>query len=658
MSSVGFSRLYALGFGSGCKSMCGIAGIYSVSKAESVRKMLAAMRHRGPDDSGLFSDERCALAQARLSIIDTSSAGHQPMASGDGLIQLVFNGELYNYQAERAALTAKGHRFISSSDTEVVLRLYEEYGEGCFAHLRGIFALAIYDRRKGPGREQLLLARDQFGIKPLLYAQRDGAFVFASELKALLASNMVERRVDTHSLRQLLSLGSVYQPATLVESVLALPPAHIMRVDRGGVSIQRYWSYGLDRVTGLRQLSYPEQVERFAEVLKESVRLQMVADVPVGAFLSGGVDSSLIVALMTRETGGHVKTFSVGFEDGANAIDESHEAADVARFLGTDHTRVLVTADDIVKKLEHFVFGLDQPSVDGLNSYFISQAAAQGVTVSLSGTGGDELFLGYPWFAAVQTEVNRQPKSSLNSLFSRMSRKLPSLNREIRARGFGVDEDIFFREAFGRQYHCFGPKQAFDLLSVVRRAETQCVPFASELAPCDTMHESHTLERASVLCLNSYTQNQLLRDIDACSMTHSLEVRVPFLDVEVANFAFSLPPMSKLAISPRTLNPTASYDESGVKRIVCDAARKYLPEEFFAKRAKRGFSMPYNFWLQGVLANTLKDSLSEESVKKSGLFDPKYVTKVYREYLEGSRPWSHPWLLMIIELWNRRVLNS
>lgn len=638
--------------------MCGIAGSFGAPNADAVQKMVVAMHHRGPDDLGMFADDACALGHARLSIIDISSGGHQPMASEDGLIQLVFNGEIYNYQTERTDLSARGRRFLTSSDTEVVLRLYEEYGDACFARLRGIFAIAIYDRRKGPGKEQLLLARDQFGIKPLLYAQRDGALVFASELKALLASNMVARRVDTRSLQQLLSLGSVYQPATLVEGVLALPAAHMMRVDRGGVRIQRYWSYGLDRVAGLRQLPYPEQVECFAEVLKESVRLQMVADVPVGAFLSGGVDSSLIVALMAREAGGHVKTFSVGFEDGANTTDESHEAAEIARLLETDHSRVVVTADDMVKRLDHFIFSIDQPSVDGLNSYFVSHAAAQSVTVSLSGTGGDELFLGYPWFAAVDAEFERASQSTLSTLVSRISRKLPMLDRRLRTRGFGTGGDTAFREAFGRQYHCFGPDAAFRLVAAGLRDGIRIVSLADELGPCDELPDGLPLDRASALCMNGYTRNQLLRDIDACSMAHSLEVRVPFLDVEVANFAFSLPVDSKLAIGPRTLDPTASYVESGVKRIVCDVARKYLPADFFSARAKRGFALPYADWLRGPLADVLGETLSKESVAKAGLFDPLAVAEVYQGFLGGRRPWSQPWLLMVIELWRRRVLQD
>jgi len=622
-----------------------------------LRQMVTAMNHRGPDDFGVYVDDVIALGQARLAIIDTTAGGHQPMASADGRIQVVYNGEVYNFRSERAQLEAKGYQFQTASDTEVVLKLYEEYGRHFLTRLRGIFALAVYDRRRGPGKEELLLARDQFGIKPLLYAQVNGAWVFASELKALLASGMVPRRVDSGSLQQLLSLGSVYQPATLIQGVAALSPAHMLHIDRKGARLERYWSFGLDRVTGLRQASYAEQVDLFATALTESVRLQMVADVPVGAFLSGGVDSSLIVALMAREAGGHIKTFSVGFEDGANAADESHEAAVVARLLDTDHTRVVVTAEDMVNHLDRFILGIDQPSVDGLNSYFVSHAASQGVTVSLSGTGGDELFLGYPWFANVQNAVDHGSPPLPRTMVGRVMNRLPFLGRRSHFDVRANDSGVAFREAFGRQYHCFGPDAAHGLLAGERRQGLRIVPLAEDLAPCDELPEGLPLDRASVMCLNGYTRNQLLRDIDACSMAHSLEVRVPFLDVRIADFAFSLPVASKLAMSDRTLDPAASYSESGVKRVVCDVARKYLPADFFDARAKRGFALPYADWLRGPLAGVLADTLSRTSVVRAGLFDPSAVEQIHQDFLSGRRPWSHPWLLMVTELWRRRVLQ-
>lgn len=634
--------------------MCGIVGIFCKPDTNSIMQMVAAMHHRGPDDSGLYLDHKVGLAQARLAIIDTTIGGHQPMASENGLIHIAYNGEVYNFRSERNLLESKGHHFKTQSDTEVVLKLYEEFGETFLQHLRGIFALAIYDKREGHGKEKLLLARDQFGVKPLLYCEINGALIFASELKALLASGVVPRKVDSESLQQLLSLGSVYQPRTLVEGVKALPPAHFMVVDSTGTKLQRYWSYGIDRVPGLRQLPYLEQVEQFRVALTESVKLQMVADVPVGAFLSGGVDSSLIVALMARETGGHVKTFSVGFEKGANATDESFEAESIARFLGTDHTRVLVTAKDMVAHLDRFVSGLDQPSVDGLNSYFVSHAASQGVTVSLSGTGGDELFLGYPWFANIKNGIDNAFPARENSFARRL---VSRLNLIKRSHGVGVDSAAF-SETFGRQYHCFGPAAAHDLLSPARRRSVSARSFADDLMQCDELPSGELLDRASVFCLNGYTRNQLLRDIDACSMAHSLEVRVPFLDVRLMDFALSLPVESKLRMSSRTLDPNASYAESGVKRIVCDVAQKYLPPDFLTARAKKGFALPYADWLKGPLAEVLADTMSMESVAKAGLFDPASVDRVRKDFLEGRRPWSHPWLFMVTELWRRQVLQD
>jgi asparagine synthase (glutamine-hydrolysing) len=332
-----------------------------------------------------------------------------------------------------------------------------------------------------------------------------------------------------------------------------------------------------------------------------------------------------------------------------DAFDESHEAAEVAKLLETDHTRVLVTADDMTAHLERFIVGLDQPSVDGFNSYFVSYAASQGVTVSLSGTGGDELFLGYPWFANVQTHVNGGSPTSL----SRMMERWPWMNRLARK---PPTDSTTFREVFGRQYHCFGPETAHNLLSSHQKVGIRSRSFAEELTPCDELTDVDLLDRSSVLCLNGYTRNQLLRDIDACSMAHSLEVRVPFLDVKIVDFAFSLPVASKLAMSERTLDPLSSYTESGVKKIVCDVARKYLPLEFFA-RSKRGFGLPYERCMKGPMAEVLQDTLSRDAVTKAGLFDPTTAERIFREFNAGRRPWAHPWLLMIAELWRRKVLE-
>jgi asparagine synthase (glutamine-hydrolysing) len=619
--------------------MCGIAGVFGAREPEMVQAMLGKLHHRGPDDEGIYTDERVSLGHRRLAIIDTSSGGHQPMSAANGRIQIVYNGEIYNFRSERSALEAKGWRFRSQSDTEVILALYQQYGDAFLPRLRGIFSLALYDEREGPGAERLVLARDHFGIKPLLYAEKGGILVFASELKALLASGQVSREVDPVGLRLLLSLGSVYQPQTLIRDVKALPSGHYLVVDASGTHLRRYWSYATDRIEGLRSLPYAEQVNALRKVMTDSVRLQMLADVPVGAFLSSGVDSSLIVALMARESNVRVKTFSVGFECGASAVDESRDTEEIANLLGTSHLRVMVGGAEVAAHVQRFITGLDQPSVDGLNSYFVSYAASQAATVALSGTGGDEVFLGYPWFAHIERQFGTAP------LYGGAIRD----NEGAGAR---------FRDAFGSLYHCFGPDEAESLMSDLHRTGAPRRSFAEDLDGADELREAGALDRASVLCLNGYTRNQLLRDIDACSMVHSLEVRVPFLDPVVADFALSVPSDAKLVVTDETLKPGASYNGSGVKRIVCDVARSYLPEEFFAKRAKKGFLLPHEDWLRGPLAELLRDTLSPETVKRAGLFDPSAAANVYEGFLSGKRPWSHPWLLMISELWRRQVLAA
>jgi asparagine synthase (glutamine-hydrolysing) len=288
--------------------------------------------------------------------------------------------------------------------------------------------------------------------------------------------------------------------------------------------------------------------------------------------------------------------------------------------------------------------------VDGFNSYFVSYAASRGVSVSLSGTGGDELFLGYPWFGKIQHSVNGTSPFAEHSVVGRL---LNLLKKEPRA-----PDAASFRELFGLQYHCFGPSEALDLLSSHRSVGIVAHSFAEDLAICDELPHGDWLDRSSVMCLNGYTRNQLLRDIDACSMAHSLEVRVPFLDVNIADFAFSLPVTSKLAMTRRTLDPLASYKESGVKKIVCDVARRYLPQKFFDARGKRGFGLPYEYCLREPLAELLSDTLSQETVRKAGLFDSTTVQRVHHDFLAGRRPWAHPWLLMITELWRQEVLRT
>lgn len=648
--------------------MCGICGIWGVADdRRRITPMIAAMHHRGPDDRGMYQDANVALGMTRLAILDTSAAGHQPMQNQDATIWLIYNGEVYNFQSERRLLETKGYVFSSNSDTEVVLRLYEHYGDDFLLRLRGMFALAIYDKRRGPGHERLLLARDHLGIKPLLFAHVGGRLVFASELKALLASGLIQPEIDPVALRMLLTFGSICQPHTILRGVSMLLPAHCMIVEGGRERIKRYWSLEANRWPDLRQRSYEDLVAEVASVLEESVGLQLVSDVPIGAFLSGGVDSSLLVSIMARMNRSKVKTFSVGFEAEGAGIDESDEAGRTAQFLGTDHTRISVTGNEVRDRIDHIARSLDQPSVDGVNSYFVSLAAKQGVTVAISGTGGDELFAGYPWFANMvldqmrnQTEPWKAVAKSLLSIIARQpafDSLLPRRGgwRLDRARSAGG-----FVAKYATNYQIFDPSTAAKLLACQYRDSSQAgrSPYY-DLNEIDELPQDSAVARVTGLCLRGYANNQLLRDIDAVSMAHSLEVRVPFLDPLVTDMALSLPDSAKLGdLSNLSTTPAlSSYRETGAKRILIDVGRPLLPDGFDLQ-LKRGFGMPFDSWLNGPLRDVLLDTLSSRSVRQRGFFDEPQVNTIVNAFYANRASWAQPWLLMMVELWCRNVLDT
>lgn len=627
--------------------------------------MVAAMHHRGPDDSGIHLDEGMALGMARLAVIDITSAGHQPMYNHDASVWIVYNGETYNFREERSVLEVKGHHFNSHSDTEVVLRMYEEYGDDFLLRMRGMFALAIYDKRRGSGRERLLLARDQLGIKPLLYCRSGKNFLFASELKSILASGLVERRVDSEALRILLTFGSVIQPRTMISGVKMLLPGHCLILENGGERIERFWRLDIGRRAEVAQLPYPELVTLVRDSLEESVRLQMVSDVQLGAFLSGGVDSSLLVALMARNSSHRIKTFSVGFEAEGSSMDESGDAENTARFIGTDHARVVVKGQDVHDRIRLIAGALDQPSVDGVNSYFVSLAARQAVTVAISGTGGDELFAGYPWFismvASAESDLRNPLRTGVGKLAASLAR-WPVFDQMMRGRlGARLDRlrgSYGFVSRYARIYQIFGACGAARFLSASVRAESLIGrDLGLDVDLADEIPGAPPLERVSALCLRGYTQNQLLRDIDAVSMAHSLEVRVPFLDPVLADLALSLPRTAKLGSLVGVRNPeTASYRDTGTKKILVDIGSELLPPGM-DRQPKRGFAMPFEAWMKGPLRAVFDDALSPMTVRKRGLFDAPEVGRLKDAFLAGKGSWPQPWLLMMTELWCRAVLD-
>lgn len=607
--------------------MCGICGIIGDSRRERIIHMTRAMHHRGPDDFGIMMGNDVSFGMSRLAVVDLSATGHQPMWNAEKTVCIVYNGEMYNFREEREKLTASGYSFTSKSDTEVVLKLYEKYGDDFLLKLRGMFALAIYDKRRGVGHEKILLARDPFGIKPLLYARTGKGLVFASELKAILAGGLVERKINTAALPLLLAKGSIPQPMTMIDGVEMLLPGHHLTVERGNIRIERYWNLAINRCPELAGADYPEQVNVVRSALEESIRLQMVSDVPIGAFLSGGVDSSLIVAMMARLSSHRVKTFTVGFGEEGTGMDETDDAARIARFVGTDHTRVEIDGQLVRDRINHIATALDQPSVDGVNSYLVSLAARQGVTVAISGTGGDELFAGYPWF------LNMYRASQLGSL-----------------------QD--FALAYAKEYLIFGVNEAIGLLGPDIQARFDGDTFLRHYAHLpDELSAAQPLERVSALCLRGYAQNQLLRDIDAVSMAHSLEVRVPFLDQVMADIALSLPLDAKLNPDISSLDPyAATYRQTGVKRVLIEIGKGLLPPDL-DNQPKRGFGMPFAQWMKGPLLDVMEDTLSRRSLISRGIFDPLSVQGVYNQFKVGATGWAQPWLLMITELWCRNVLG-
>jgi asparagine synthase (glutamine-hydrolysing) len=624
--------------------MCGIAGSLSHSKAD-VAAMVAAMKHRGPDDSGIFEFDGGAIGMTRLAIVDVSPAGHQPMIWANGAVALVFNGEIYNHIELRNDLVRRGCTFRSRSDTEVILQLYLQYGIEMLDKLRGMFAIAIYDQRPEQAPGTLFLARDHFGIKPLVYANDPEGFVFASEIKALVASGVVVPRLSANALRQLLSRGSVCQPDTILEGVKMLMPGHLAQIVNGQMMIKPFWQPGPNHNFRLSAASYEEQRRFIARELYRAVEQQLVADVPVGAFLSGGLDSSLLVALMSRQQPSPILTFSVGFDGVGSDLDETSDAQVIAETLGTRHRRVVVDDSRVLDLVGEFARAIGQPSVDGFNSFLVSKAAAEKVKVAISGTGADELFAGYPWFRFM-SEWDKQLSSRLSERIERCLQKVPA--RFYGAAGWLQNQfGAGFLGTFAAQYRHFNNVQVADLLGT-DPLEQSWIDTVN-LQRSDVFPNAGAVTRVSGLCLYGYTLNQLLRDIDAVSMSHSLEVRIPFLDLDLVEAALSLPTNSKLAPIDSSLQ-TGSYRSDGIKRILVDIASDLLPPPVF-DRPKRGFSIPMDRWLKGCLRSMLHDTVNVLPATLDAFIDPKACRSVVDRFERGLCHWGQPWILLVLGLW-------
>lgn len=614
--------------------MCGIAGCIGKADREQVAAMLASLAHRGPDGRGVWADERggAALGHARLAIIDLSSAGAQPMSYAGGRFWTVFNGEIYNYLELRGELEAKGHRFASRSDTEVLLASYAEWGTGCLRRLRGMFAFALIDREPEAGAPEAVLARDRLGIKPLLILERDGVIWFASVLAAFLSTGMVERKLDPQATAQYLAFGAALQPRTILRGVRSLEPGCLVEVRAGRARQRRYWDLHAETQAlreELKGVTEPEASKRLRALLEDATSCHLIADVPVGAFLSGGIDSTLVVSLMSRLVNRPIETFSVGFEAEHAETDERPFARLAAERAGACHTEVTITAEDAASSFGNFVRAIDQPSTDGFNTWLVSRAARRSVTVALSGLGGDELFAGYPHFGWYLEAFEKGPAT-----------REDALAWEIVHRWIGG------RLAFQRLLESTPRAERMALLRrLMRDGEWRAAVASDSVAGCIRkawLPQFHSLERADADPVqqvtyaetSTYLVSTLLRDADVASMAHGLEVRPVLLDHRLVEYAYALPGSLKWR-SPEG------------KRVLVDSARDLIPEAI-AARAKTGFSLPVLNWM----ATTLKPRMLAllEGRRARALFSGPYLAETRRLLLAGRPPYAL-WAWAVLLAW-------
>ncbi|MGE0822333.1 MAG: asparagine synthase (glutamine-hydrolyzing) [Candidatus Binatia bacterium] len=627
--------------------MCGICGMYDYAgspvSSQVLQGMLTAIHHRGPDDQGVYCDANLALGMRRLSIIDLAG-GAQPIFNEDRSVVVVFNGEIYNYRELTGYLRQRGHTLVTNSDTEVIVHLYEDFADDCVQHLRGMFAFALWDIR----RQRLLLVRDRLGIKPLYYTQRDGCLVFGSEVKALLQHPQVDAQLDLDALNNFLSLKYVPAPQTMFAGIHALPPGYLLRCDSAGVVERRYWDVSF-AANGNGQQKEEEVVyaEQLEALLRESVQSHLMSDVPFGAFLSGGLDSSIIVALMSHLLNRPVKTFSVGFSDGGDVTSELPYARMVAEQFQTDHHEVLIRPQDLMDLSAKVVWHLDQPIADEatLANYMVAELASRHVKMVLTGEGGDELFAGYaryagerfsPWFQAMPRSARtmalavsdhlpgfRRPKLALHALCqaeesSRLVSWFPLCPAETKT--------ALLTPELRRSLPCNSAEQVF----------------AKQLTCVET---DDPLSRMLYVDTKLWLPDDLLARGDKTSMAVSVEARVPLLDHKLVEFAATLPSHLKLKRLTR-------------KYLLKKVSRTWLPPAII-DRKKQGFPVPFAQWFRTSVRPFVCDLLSPDTIKRRGLFQPRTVERVLAEHESGMVDHGTLiWALVNVELWHQLFLDT
>ncbi len=619
--------------------MCGIAGIFEFERgvavaAEVVARMCEVIRHRGPDDQGVYCRGPIGLGARRLSIIDLAT-GHQPISNEDQSIWVAFNGEIYNFLELRPGLQARGHRFSTATDTEVIVHLYEEHGTEFVRELRGMFAIALWD---GP-KQRLLLARDRLGIKPLYYWEQARRLSFGSELKCLLETPGPRPAVDLEALNRYLSLGYVPEPDTIFQGVNKLPPGHLLIVEPGSVREQQYWELPWpDDSAAPRE---EECCEQLRELLRESVQLRLISDVPLGALLSGGIDSSTVVAVMSRLMDRPVKTFSIGFAE--QDFNELAYARRVAKHLGTDHHE-LVVAPQAVQLVERLMSYFDEPFADSsaVPTFLVSQLARESVTVALSGDGGDELFAGYDRYPEAQRQrwFDRLPLGLRRKVLLPLSRKLPYwMYGKNYLRRVALDNGL---ERYLDAAMLPLPVKERLVTAEFRATVTSldCGEVLRRFVPDG--RERSLLDRIVYLDTKTELPGDILTKVDRMSMAHSLEVRVPLLDHRLVEYVARLPMRYKLR------GATTKY-------LFKKAFGDLLPPGILTRR-KMGFALPLPHWFARDLREFLRDVLFDPRTLQRGYFNAAFVDALVREHARGRRDNSSLlWRLLALEIWHRNV---
>jgi asparagine synthase (glutamine-hydrolysing) len=625
--------------------MCGIAGIVSSEggdriEVSTINRMCQAIVHRGPDDQGIFVKDGTGLGMRRLSIIDIAG-GHQPIFNEDRSIWIVFNGEIYNFQELRPELEALGHRFTTNSDTEMIVHLYEEMGSDCVTKLRGMFAFALYDER----RRRLLLARDRFGKKPLHYALSDGRLLFGSEIKSILAVAPELTTINHQALLEYFYFGYIPDPHTAFLPIQKLPPGHLLEFERGEVKLRQYWD--LPRYDTYHPRSEEECLEELEHRLAEAVRIRLISDVPLGALLSGGTDSSTVVALMARASSAPVKTFSIGFKH--DDFNESHYARIVAERFGTEHHE-LILEPDVLETVETLTRSLEEPFGDSsmLPTYYVSCLARQHVTVALSGDGGDEVFAGYDRYGI---HSRRRVFEKIPQSFWRLYRDqiYPRLPQSMHGRKFAYNISLPWREryvdgisflpAFERELPLLSDEYRETVKHAVNPQELMYSYF--DQAPADD-----PVSQMLYVDTKTYLTADIMAKVDRMSMATSLEMRAPILDHVFVEWVTALPSEWKLR------GKTQKY----ILRKL--AERVGVPREALYRR-KQGFSLPLVHWIKHELKDLLLTVLLEPRTLQRGYFNPKGVRQLLDEHFSGRRIHSgRIWRLLMFELWHRNYLET